>query len=213
VLGLDLSAPMLDVARRLAAEEGVTNVDFVQGDAQVHPLPPASFDVVFSSFGVMFFADPAAAFGNLAAALRPGGRLAFVCWQDGTHNELFSIPLRAFRAHAPGLPGLADGEDPFADPAWVTALLTNAGLTEVRVDPVREPARLGSDVADVVDHTSGMQRIRTLLAELGDAALAERVLATMSEEYAARERPDGVWIDAAAWLVTASAAPATAPSS
>ena len=208
VLGLDLSAPMLDVARRLAAEEGLANVGFVQGDAQVHPLPPASFDVVLSSFGVMFFADPPVAFGNLAAALRPGGRLAFVCWRDPAQNELFAIPLRAFRAHAPGLPGLADAADPFTDPAWVTALVTGAGLTQVRVDPLREPARLGADVADVMGYTTTMLRNRTLLAELGDEALAARVLATMAEEYAAHERPDGVWIDTAVWLVTA-----TAPSS
>jgi SAM-dependent methyltransferase len=213
VLGLDLSAPMLDVARRLAADEGVTNVEFVQGDAQVHPLRPAFFDVVVSSFGVMFFADPAAAFGNLAAALRPGGRLAFVCWQDDRANEMFSIPLGAFQAHVRDLPGLLGEDDPFADPAWVTALLTGAGLTGVRVDPVREPAWLGSDAADVVGCTSGMRRIHLLLDELRDEALAARVLATMAGEYAARERPDGVWIDAAAWLVTATAPSSSAPES
>src|SRR5438477_1596036 len=102
-LGLDLSAPMLEVARELAAGAGRANATFVQGDAQVYPFPPATYDVVISCFGVMFFADPAAAFGNLARALRPGGRLAFLCWQDDSVNEMFGLPLRAFHGHVPGL--------------------------------------------------------------------------------------------------------------
>jgi SAM-dependent methyltransferase len=208
-LGLDLSAPMLDVARRLATEAGVGNVGFVEGDAQVYPLPPASFDAVISSFGVMFFADPVAAFGNLAGALRPGGRLAFLCWQDGRRNELFGIPLGAFRYHAPGLPGLAGDDDAFTDPERVSGLLAAAGYPDVRIEPVTEPVRLGSDVGDVLGYVGSMRMVRTMIADLGDAALAERVRATMAEQYAARQRPDGVWIDTAAWLVTALRAPSS----
>jgi SAM-dependent methyltransferase len=197
-LGLDLSAPMLAVGRDLAAAAGVANVTFVQGDAQVYPFPPATFDVVISCFGVMFFADPAAAFANLATALRPGGRLAFLCWQDDAVNEMFGLPMRAFHGH---VPGLFDDDCPFVDPAWITALLTGTGFTDVRVDPVREPARLGSDVADVLGYVRSMRRIRLLLEEVGDPAT---VLATMADEYAARQRPDGVWVDTATWLVSAS---------
>src|SRR2546430_14313089 len=80
--GLDLSDTMLAMARGMAAGSGLGNVSFEQGDAQVHPLPPGSFDVAMSAFGVMFFGDPLAAFNNVAAGVRPGGRLAFLCWQD-----------------------------------------------------------------------------------------------------------------------------------
>jgi SAM-dependent methyltransferase len=200
-LGLDLSEPMLAVARLLAAEAGVTNVDFVAGDAQVHPFPPARYDVVISSFGVMFFADPAAAFTNVLAALRPGGRVAFLCWRDDQHNELFGIPLRAVSTHA-RLPQSTD-DDLFADPTRITHLLTGAGCTDVRVEPVTEPARVGSDVADVVGYFTGPGRIRNLLAEVGDNALLDRVRATMVEQFAAYVRADGVWVTAAAWLVHA----------
>lgn len=205
VVGLDLSAPMLEVARGLAADAGATNVRFVWGDAQVYPLPRSGFDVAISSFGVMFFDDPAAAFDNMSASLRPGGRLAFLCWQSDLRNEVFSIPLRAFMAHT-RLPALA-GEDPFADPRWVTGLLTGAGFTDVRVVPVHEPARIGSDVADVMGYVRNTSRVRDLLAQLDDEVLANRVLATMAAEFAARQHPDGVWVDAAAWLVTASRHP------
>ncbi|HEU4423479.1 MAG TPA: class I SAM-dependent methyltransferase, partial [Pilimelia sp.] len=200
-LGLDLSEPMLAVARRLAAEADVTNVDFVAGDAQVYPFPPASYDVVISSFGVMFFDDPAAAFANVLAALRPGGRMALLCWRDDRDNELFGIPLRAVSAHV-RLP-LPTDTGPFSEPERIAALLTNAGCTDVQVEPVTEPARVGSDVADVVAYFTGPGKIRNLLAEVGDDTLLERVRTTMAEQFTACARADGVWVTAAAWLVHA----------
>lgn len=201
VTGIDLSGLMLDVARRSAVETGVVNIRFVQGDAQVHLLPPATLDVAISSFGVMFFDDPAAAFRTIRAALRPGGRLAFLCWQDELHNEVFSIPLRAFMAHTP-LPG-TPGKDLFADPRRIADLLAGTGFTEVRTQAVHEPARIGSDVADVMGYVRNTSRVRELLAQLHDEGLAHPILATMAEEFAARQGSDGVWVDAAAWLVTA----------
>jgi SAM-dependent methyltransferase len=210
VLGLDLSGPILAVARRLAAEAGAAEVRFVQGDAQVHPLPASAYDVVVSSFGVMFFDDPAAAFGNLLGALRPGGRLAFLCWQDDLHNEVFSIPLRAFLDHARLTSAAgAGGGDPFADPDWVGALLAGAGYADVQVAGVREPARIGSDVSDVMGYLCDTSRVRELMARLDDESVAARVRAAMTERLTACERPDGVWVEAAAWLVTAVAPPQT----
>jgi SAM-dependent methyltransferase len=200
-LGLDLSETMLAAARGLAAESAVANVSFEQGDAQVYPLSPDFYDVVISVFGVMFFGDPAAAFTNIAAAVRPGGRLAFLCWQDDTRNEVFAIPLRALKSS--GAPVLQADDDPFADPQWVTGLLAGTGWTDIRVDAVSEPARMGSDAADVVNYTRHMPRIRALTAELADPAGTEAAFATMTREYAARERPDGVWVHASAWLVSA----------
>lgn len=200
-IGLDLSAPMLAVARLLAMQAEVENVRFVQCDAQTHPLRLASFDVVISSFGVMFFADPAAAFAGIAAALRRGGRLAFLCWQPDLRNELFAIPLQAFGEHTPR-PGPAIG-DLFVDPPRVRALLSSTGWEKIRIDAVNEPARIGSDVADVMSYVRGMPMVQALRASLGDEALTGQILAGIAEQYAARERPDGVWVRAAAWLVSA----------
>ncbi|MEV0321000.1 class I SAM-dependent methyltransferase [Streptomyces sp. NPDC050658] len=88
-VGVDISAPLLDRARALTAAEGVTNAAYERADAQVHPFPAAGYDVAISRGGVMFFADHAAAFENIGRALRPGGRLAFVCPQpaDATGEE------------------------------------------------------------------------------------------------------------------------------
>lgn len=200
-VGVDLSLPMLEVARQLALQSDVANVRFVQGDAQACPLRQDSCDVMISSFGVMFFEDPAAAFARLAAAVRPGGRLAFLCWQPDMRNELFAIQLRAFAAYMPS-PGPTSG-NLFVDPRQVTDLLSSTGWGDIQIDAVNELAWMGSDVADVMSYVRGMPMIRGLAAGLGDDALTERALATVAGQYAARLRPDGVWVRAAAWLVTA----------
>ncbi|CAM5291558.1 Methyltransferase OS=Streptomyces glaucescens OX=1907 GN=SGLAU_31780 PE=4 SV=1 [Streptomyces glaucescens] len=88
-LGVDISAPMLERARARAEQEGPANIAFLHGDAQVHPFAPGSHDVAISRFGIMFFADPVAAFANIATALRPGGRIAFLCAADPEGNEWF----------------------------------------------------------------------------------------------------------------------------
>lgn len=203
-VGLDLSGPMLQVARQLARRAGVWNARFIRGDAQSCPLRPASCDVAISSFGVMFFEDPAAAFAGIAAALGRGGRLAFLCWQDDMRNELFAIPLQAFGAHTQ-LQHPAVGHL-FVDPRQVMHLLSRTGWENIGIDAVNEPAWVGSDVADVMSYVRGMPMIRSLITDLEDEALTERALATIAEQYAARQRSDGVWVRAAAWLVTARSA-------
>jgi SAM-dependent methyltransferase len=200
-VGLDLSAPMLAVARHLAAQAGVANARFVRADAQICPLRPATMDVVISNFGVMFFDDPMAAFTHLATAVRPNGRLAFLCWQDDTKNEVFAIPLNAFGAHT-RLPE-PSVDDLFVDPQRITRLLSATGWQDVAVAAVDEPAWMGSDVDDVMRYVRGMPMIRILMANLGDPALCEKVLMNVSDQYSAYQQHDGVWVHAAAWLVTA----------
>jgi SAM-dependent methyltransferase len=201
-VGVDLSAPMLTEARRLAGQAGAGNVAFVRADAQACPLRRESCDVMISSFGVMFFADPAAAFTSIAAALRPGGRLAFLCWRPDTENEVFAIPQRAFNAIAPG--SVPARDDLFADPERLSRLLAAAGWTGIQADPVTQPAWIGSDVEDVIGYARGMELVRRAAEEAGGGdLLVERALAVMAGEYGARQAPDGVWVEAAAWLVTA----------
>ena len=200
-VGLDLSAPMLKVARQIAAQASTASARFIRGDAQTCPLRANSCDVVISNFGVMFFEDPQVAFGSIAAVVRRNGRLAFLSWQDDSQNEVFAIPLRAFEAYV-RLPGSPTG-DLFVDPRRITELLSRTGWRDVRIIPVTEPAWIGSDVDDVMRYIRGMPMIRNLIADLDDQVLAERVLADVAEEYAARQGSDGVWVRAAAWLVTA----------
>ena len=99
VTGIDISTVMLARARERARKSGAQNVRFENADVQTHAFEPGSFDLAFSRFGVMFFADPVAAFANLRGALAPGGRLAFVCWQPLANNPWMQVPLAATAPH------------------------------------------------------------------------------------------------------------------
>src|ERR1051326_4540411 len=119
-----MSAAVLAFAQRAA--KGCERVRFVQADAQVFPFAPAAFDAAFSRFGVMFFADPIAAFVNIRRCLRPNGRLAFVCWRALQDNALDMVPLRAASQHLPPQPEQmpdAPGPFAFADPDRLRSIL------------------------------------------------------------------------------------------
>ena len=135
VAALDISAPLLDLARRRAA---APNVSFTRADAQTHAFD-ARADLVFSRFGVMFFEDPVAAFANLRNGLRPGGRLAMICWQDMPANPWFQVPFDAAvsRLGRPSaLPPNAPGPTAFKDIDRVTGLLSDAGWSDPRGDRI-----------------------------------------------------------------------------
>jgi SAM-dependent methyltransferase len=146
VVGVDISPPMLARARERAAAR--PEISLVEADAQSYPLPPASFDAVYSRFGVMFFEDPRAAFANLSAALRPGGRLAFVCWQAIERNPWAAIPLAAVQRLQPTAtprapPAGPPGPFSFADPDHVRAILSAAGFASIQLDRWEAPLHIG----------------------------------------------------------------------
>ena len=205
-VGLDLSAPMLERAAATAAGEGIANVTFEQGDAQVQPLPSAAFDVAISRFGVMFFADPVAAFANVGAAIRPGGRLAFVCWQDLARNEWLMVPAGAALAFVElpdlGGPG-APGPFSLAEPDRIEAILGDAGFADVHVDSVDAPMRLGADAADAVEFLRGTGMARALL-DKADPPTVARALDAVGEALRPHEQADGLYLTGTAWLVTAA---------
>ncbi len=135
VLGVDVSTPMLARARQSAPKQAP--VDFALADATVYPFAAASFDLVVSRFGVMFFADPALSFANIRKALRPSGRLAFACWRDPRDNPWLMLPLQQVYRHAPKLPQQGP-EDPgpfaFASEARVQRILGEAGFSGVAME-------------------------------------------------------------------------------
>jgi ubiquinone/menaquinone biosynthesis C-methylase UbiE len=135
VLGIDISVPMLERARQVTPKN--LPADYVLADATVYPFDPASFDLLASRFGVMFFADPVLSFTNLRKALRPGGRLAFVCWREPRENVWMMAPLQAVYNHVPKLPQLGP-EDPgpfaFASEERVRQILSAAGFADIRME-------------------------------------------------------------------------------
>jgi SAM-dependent methyltransferase len=203
-LGIDLSSAMLGNARRRAVEAGLTNVTFVQGDAQVHDFGDDVFDVVISRFGAMFFDDPLAAFANVAGATRVGGRLALVAWQRLQDNEWLTAVRGAVAQgrELPVPPAGVPGPFGFADPGRVVAILGEAGYREVRADEAELPVCFGTDSDDAFGFVKDVGVVRGLLADLTPheqrAALDE-----LRAVLAAHDGPDGVQFGSRAWTIGA----------
>ena len=202
--GIDLSGQLLAEARRRSEAAGSANTTFVQGDAQVHPFEPAAYDVVISRFGAMFFGDPVAGFSNLARALRPGGRLALLSWQELARNEWLLGIRRALAAGRPlpEPPGNAPGPFGLSAPDHVRRVLTAAGFEAVDLAEVPGTVRLGADADDAFGFVSELGLTRGLLGGLDDDA-RQAALGQLRDLLAAHTTPDGVRLGASAWLVTA----------
>jgi SAM-dependent methyltransferase len=203
-LGVDLSAQMLERGRERAAAEGLTNVEFLQADAQVHPFEAEAFDVAISSFGCMFFGDPVAAFANIGAALTSEGRLALYVWREIGRNEWVS-EIRNALAVGRVLPlPPPDAPTPFslADPERVQRIFGAAGFTDIELTPVDEPLEFGVNADDAYGFMSQIGIVHGLTGDLDDAKKAE-ALAALRATIEAHDTGDGVLFGTSAWLITA----------
>jgi SAM-dependent methyltransferase len=205
-LGADFSRILVAEARQLTAAAGVANARFEVADVQVYPFGAGVFDVVLSSFGVMFFDDPAAAFGNLGKALRPGGRLAFLCWRTREENPIFTTGF-AGAAAILGLRGQPGPSAAFslAGTGRVSGLLSGAGFGGIECAKVDEPMLIGRDVDDVLEYERASPAATEILTGLSPAQAAE-LTRQVRDCLLAYASPDGVTMPGAAWLVTAKAA-------
>ena len=204
-LGADFSRIQVAEARRLAACAGVTNARFEVADAQVHPFGAGVFDVVLSSFGVMFFDDPAAAFGNLRRALRRGGRLALLCWRTRKENPVFTTGF----AEAAAVLGLREMPAPgaafsLAGTGRAGALLSGAGFGGIEFAKADEAMLIGRDVDDVLEYERASPTATEILAGLSPAQ-ATGLTGQVRDRLVAYASPAGVVMPGAAWLVTAQA--------
>jgi SAM-dependent methyltransferase len=158
---------MLARARADAEAAGLGNVAFEQGDAQVHPLGPARFDTVISRFGIMFFADPVAAFRNLIAALKPGGRLCTAVWATLAENVHWKIPLEIAIRHlgppAPQPPH-TPGPHAFGDRDYLRGILAAAGFADIAIKP-RDFHIRGDTPAAMAEHVGMFGVVQRLMDE------------------------------------------------
>ena len=181
------------------------NVRFTQADGQVHALPPGEFDVLFSRFGVMFFEDPAAAFANLRKGLKPGARLAFCCWRSPAENDWLSVPLRTASHLLPPLPPsdpTAPGPFAFADRERLFRILSEAGFTQVEIEPLDLVMGLGAlDEAVQQSLRMGPLGAALRLAEASDE-LKLKVEATLRGALEPHMADGQVRLPAAAWIVS-----------
>ncbi len=194
VTGIDIAEPMLGLLRRRVAEQGIANLTTLLADAQTHAFPPASFDLLTSRFGVMFFADPKAAFRNLAGALRPGGRLAMAVWASIADNVHWKIPydiaVGRVGPPAPALP-YAPGPMAFRDPDYLRGFLSPAGFANIRVDK-RAFHVLGRSAASEAEHAGVLGPSGRLLDEKqADEATRQAIVKETEAAFAAYEAPNG----------------------
>lgn len=203
VLGVDISAELLERARRRTAKEGLQNVAYELGDAQVHLFRQGYFDVVISRFGTMFFNDPFAAFANIARASRPGARLVMMVWQDYGRNEWATAIGEALVPGRRALDG-PPGANPFslADPSVLRSILQKAGFGDIGFDEVREPVYYGANVGMAYGIVRSMRCVGDVIAAL-DTGSTEPTLARLRSALATHVTDEGVLFDSRAWIVTA----------
>jgi SAM-dependent methyltransferase len=206
VRGVDVSRPMLDVARAQAGLAGWAHLHFNEADAASAALGSV-YDLLFSRFGVMFFAEPVAAFAHLRAALRPGGRVVFVCWRTPRDNAWAMAPLQAAR-QALGLnPPAADPHAPgpfaFADDARLRTLLGAAGLADITIERADAPVLLGATPAAAAANALRIGPTSRLLREVGEGALPV-ILPAVEAALVPFAQADGrVALPGSTWLATA----------
>lgn len=207
VLGVDISAPLLGLARERAA--GMANLSFLEADAQTQAFEDKAFDRVISRFGVMFFEDPTAAFANIRRGCRPTALLAFACWRQSSENAWLGLPMQATQHLLPPPPaGDPDAPGPvaFARAARVRDILGGSGWRDVRIEPF--DVKIGG--GDLEQTTELMTRVGPLGHAIRDAGAPPELIQAAADAVREVARqylgPDGLcWMPAATWMVTARA--------
>ncbi|MEX3691207.1 class I SAM-dependent methyltransferase [Paraburkholderia sp. BR14263] len=209
VLGVDISEPLIGRARALAQRD--TPALFLVADASSAELPEGAFDILFSRFGVMFFDNPIAAFAHMRRALRPGGRVAFVCWRGAAENDWVRLPMGALKGIVPPS-ALPDPEAPgpfsFGDRGRVARILTAAGFTDIAIAPFDASVPFGEGgtrdaaIDDAVKMTLEVGPLSRALADQPDDIRA-RASAAVRAVFAGLPGERSVMINGAAWIVMA----------
>lgn len=209
VLGVDISEPLIGRARALAPQD--TPAQFRVADASSAELPEGTFDILFSRFGVMFFADPTGAFAHMRHALRPGGRVAFVCWRGVAENDWVRLPMGAIKdiVPLPAPPGPeAPGPFSFGDRGRLTRILTRAGFTDITIAPFDAAIPFGEGgtrdaaIDDAVKMAFEGGPLSLVLADQSDDIRA-RAWAAVRAVFAGLPGERSVMMDGAAWIVMA----------
>jgi SAM-dependent methyltransferase len=209
VVGADISPKLVAAAQQRARAAGVGNATFVQADVQTYDLDEDAFDAAFSRFGVMFFSDPALAFGRIHRALRPGGRLGFACWQDLFANEWMFVPGSAVVAVTGVLPPMPGPGEPgpfsLAEPGLVADLLDGAGFTDIAVDPVSTTLVLPeADVASLAELSRLVGPVREALRGADDST-RRQILDAVTAALQSKVTDGELRLSAAAFIVGARA--------
>lgn len=210
VHGVDISLAMVDAANKKAVKMDIANVSFECADAQTKAFQLASYDLVFSRFGVMFFDDPIGAFKNIYSALKPGGRLAFICWAPRNQNAWVGLPLQVVAKHLtlPAPPGLEEpGPFSLSEELRVNSILGAAGFANIAVEPYQIPFVLGGDVDEALSFLMQLAPSGGAINNAeADQETRARIALDMADLLKSHANNKGVSMGATALLVTADKA-------
>ena len=206
VVAVDISEPMLGAARRKVGERGMRNVTLLSGDAQVFAFEPGAFDLATSRMGVMFFADPAAAFRNIKGALKPGGRLVFACWAPLSENRHWLISYDVALRHL-GRPEPPPAHEPgplaFGDPDYIRGVLTTAGFAEIAVERAHPTIICGSPEEEARQAVMMGPTARLLEAKRPDETTRQTIAREIEAAFAAEAATGPIRAPATIFLVSA----------
>jgi SAM-dependent methyltransferase len=206
VVAVDISEPMLGLARQRIGERGLRNVTLLLGDAQVFEFEPAAFDLATSRMGVMFFANPAAAFRNIGGALKPGGRLIFACWAPLAENRhwLISYDIALHHLGPPAPPAHELGPLAFGDPDYIRGVLTEAGFAEIAVERAHPTIICGSPEEEARQAVMMGPTARLIEAKGPDEATRQTIAREIKAAFAAEASSGPIRLPATIFLVAAS---------
>lgn len=203
VLGVDISAPMLVHAKNRL--RGVERVSYLHADASAAVFEPI-YDLVFSRFGVMFFDNPVGAFSNLHGALKPGGRLVFVCWQSSAANPWIAVGAQAiesfFPANDPPDPRMP-GPFAFADPEYLQDVLVRSGYQQIHLRPLLMDLTVGSDLDSAMKFQTEVGPVSRVMTDL-KGGVRDRAVNAVRDALTPYITPLGVRMSSSTWIVTAS---------
>lgn len=210
VTGVDCCDAFLNEADKDAAAAGITNLNFIRGDAEI-ALPEGAFDFVFARFGTMFFANPVAGLRNMRRALKPGGRMVHIVWRQRADNPWLSMAKDVVLRFLPqpGAEALTCGPGPFsmADENTTRAMMEAAGFSDIEFRRIDAPVLVGRDVEDAIAFQLAIGPAGEVFREAGkrgeemraeiEAALAEAIETQRSDA-------EGIVMDSSSWVITAT---------
>jgi len=207
ITALDISTLMLSIARE-RTKSAVVPVNIINADAETQELAPASFDVMFSQFGLMFFRNPNSAFANFHTALMPGGRIAFVCWREPERNPWLVTPFEAVHHFKPEMevpnPDALASPFSFASKKKVEALLHDTGFIDVQLESFETKAMMGvGSLEECVGYiTKFVSSVAAVLRDRSEADSVE-VIDTLHTALAPYHSGSNIELGASAWIVSA----------
>ena len=210
VLGVDCCDAFMDYGRREAAEEGIDNVSFENGDVMIMPFEP-EYDFVFSRFGTMFFSNPVWAMRNMRTAMKPGATMTHIVWRTRDDNPWLNMAKEVVLKHLPppGEDALTCGPGPFsmAGQEMVTGMMKSAGYENINFERVDAPVLVGRTVEDAIDFQLSIGPAGEVFREAGDEAEEKRpvIEAALAEAIDAQKKvAEGIVMDSSSWVISAT---------